>query len=55
MEEKTEKLTTIPISKDTRKRLKIFCTAQDLKYDDAINRLLNVDDLIRKKDKRLKR
>lgn len=55
MEESKEKLTTIPISKETRKRLKIFCTAHDLKYDDAINKLLNIDDLIRKKDKRLKR
>lgn len=55
MEETKDKLTTIPLSKDTRKRLKIFCTAQDMKYDEAINRLLNVDDLIRKKDKRLKR
>lgn len=55
MEETKEKLTTIPISKETRKRLKIFCTAQDLKYDVAINKLLNMDDLIRKKDKRLKR
>lgn len=34
--------TTIPISKQTRSRLKVFCAGQGLKYDDAINRMLDI-------------
>jgi hypothetical protein len=33
--------TTVPLKKDTRKRLKVYCAERDMTYDEAINDLLD--------------
>lgn len=44
MSEDTKDMTTVPLSKQTRKRLKLWKTGEEMTYDEAINELLNRDE-----------